>query len=121
MRRLPRLFFLTLGLLLTTGALAANEKTEKRRRIADYQDVTDEDRAAARERARNRLGTFSEAAPEPEYQFPWLAVGFTTLTLAIAVPFALAAYRRASKEQEDVNAFAPGTPRKKTKATDAAE
>ncbi|MFZ5440406.1 MAG: hypothetical protein ACOZQL_10375 [Myxococcota bacterium] len=122
MRRSIRLMLLTLGLLATTGALAADEKAEKRRRISEFQDVTDEDRAAARERSRNRLGTFSEPNSQTsEYRFPWMAIGFTVLALGIAVPFAWSAYNRASKEQVEANAFAQPTPRKKKIAADAEE
>lgn len=113
MRRSTPLFLLVIGVFLATSALAANEK---RRKVAEYQDITDEDRAAARERARSRLGSFQETAPPQEYKFPWMAIGFAALTLGIAAPFAWGAYKRASKEQDDANAFAPG-PRKRVKAT----
>ncbi len=119
MRRSIRPLFVVLSLLLGASAFAANERRHK---PAEYQDVTDEDRAAARERARKRIGEWHETDLPPEYQFPWMPVGFVALLLVIAVPFGWAAYNRSSKELRDVAAgLAPPTPKKRSKPAPVAE
>lgn len=101
MRRSISGFLVALSLLAGASAFAANERRHK---PSEYQEITDEDRTAARERARTRVSTWRETELPPEYQFPWMQVGFVALTLAIAVPFAWAAYIRHSKELREIEA-----------------
>lgn len=113
MRRSLASLLLALGLLTGATALAANERRHK---PADYQEITEEDRSAARDRARHKVRQWREADPMPEYHFPWMPIGFTVLTLGLAAPFAWAAYNRHAKELRERAALAP-QPRKRTKPT----
>lgn len=113
MRRSLAALLLSLGLLTGASAFGANERRHK---PAEFQEISEEDRAAARVRARNKVSTWREADPVPEYQFPWMPIGFTVLTLGIAAPFAWAAYNRHAKELREREAAAP-QPRRRTKAT----
>jgi hypothetical protein len=115
MRRFP--IVLALALAVGGSAWAGNEK---RRKPAEFQDVTEEDRTAARERARNRMTTWREVEPIEESHFPWLQVGFIGLTFLIVTPFAWSFYNRSSKELRDADAFANGQPKKRTKPAAAA-
>lgn len=110
MRRSTYTLILVLSLTAASAAFAANEKRNK---PSQYQEVTDEDRAAARERARTRVSTWNDAALPPEYSFPWMQLGFVALALGIATPIAWIAYRNSSKELKEVNAFAQQQPRKR--------
>jgi len=116
MRRLS--VFIALSVVLGTSAFAANEK---RRKPAEFQDVTEEDRAAARERSRNRMGTWREVDPIPESTFPWMQLGFVALTFAIAAPFAWGYYNRSSKELRDANAFVNQPRKRSSKAAEPAD
>ena len=69
-------------------------------------ELTEEEREAARVRARYKMGTWRESeAPPPEFAFPWMPLGFTLLIFALAAPFAWSAYRRDAKEMPDTKAF----------------
>jgi len=111
MRRSISALVVALSLLAGASAFAANERRHK---PSEYQEVTDEDRAAARERSRSRVSSWRETELPPEYQFPWLQIGFAALTLAIAVPFAWAAYNRHAKELREIEAGTSPTPRKRS-------
>lgn len=110
---------LLLALCLLSGvtALAANERRHK---PSEYQEVTDEDRAAARERSRNKVGQWRETELPPEYKFPWMQVGFTVLTLGLAIPIGWAAYNRFSRELRE-RELVVAAPRKRAKAADVEE
>jgi hypothetical protein len=115
MRRSFAGFVLALGLLTGASAFGANERRHK---PAEYQEISEEDRAAARERARNRVSTWREGTEmPPEYKFPWMQLGFAVLTLSIALPFAWAAYNRNAKEIRDREAALAPAPRKRSKVT----
>lgn len=112
MRRLTQGFLVLMCLGALSPVLAANERNHK---VTSYQEPTEEERAEMKKRAKRGPQEFSEAAPQPEYHFPWLQIGMTTLIFGIAAPIAYLAYRRASKEQLDANAaFTPPQRRKKT-------
>lgn len=108
MRR-PNLLLIALSLTLGTATIAAAE----RHKPAEYQDITDEERAAAKERSRSHMGSWKEVDLPPEYHFPWMQIGFICAALAIAVPFAWSAYNRSAKELRDTDAFAQNGPPKK--------
>lgn len=111
MRRAIQLSLLLLGVSLATSAFA--EGGPKRNRPADYQEITDEDRAAARERARNRVSTWNDAEIPPEYEFPWMQLGFVALAFLIATPVAWIAYRNSSKELKEHTVFTQQPKRRK--------
>jgi hypothetical protein len=113
MRRSLAALLLSLGLVTGASAFAANERRHK---PAEFQEISEEDRAAARERARNRVSAWREGADmPPEYKFPWMQLGFTALMFAIALPFAWGAYNRHAREiREREAALAP--PARKTRA-----
>ncbi len=110
MRRSTHTLLLVFTLTAASAAFAANERRNK---PSEYQEVTDEDRAAARERARTRVSTWNDSELPPEYSFPWMQLGFIALAFAIATPIAWIAYRNSSKELKDANAFAQQQPRKR--------
>lgn len=106
---------LALSLLLGASALAANERRHK---PSEYQEITDEDRTAARERARSRVSSWRETEVPPEYQFPWMQIGFVAAAFVIAAPFAYGAYNRHAAE---VRAIAEATTPRKRKAAASQE
>ncbi|MGV3619363.1 MAG: hypothetical protein ACO1OB_01025 [Archangium sp.] len=116
MRRAIQTVLLVLSLSVAASAFAANG----RQKPTEYQEVTDEDRAAARERARNRVSTWTEANMPEEYEFPWMRIGFVVLAFAIATPFALIAYRNSSQELKEHTAFTQQKTRRKAATTDEA-
>lgn len=113
MRRPISGFLVALSLLVGASAFADNERRHK---PSEYQEITDEDRAAARARARSRVSEWRETELPPEYHFPWLQLGFVALTIGIAVPFAWSAYNRHAKELRELEVSNPG-PRKRSKAS----
>lgn len=117
MRRHLSGILVALSFLVGASALAANERRHK---PSEYQEITDEDRAAARDRARNKVSTWRETELPPEYKFPWMQFGFVALTLGIAIPFAWSAYNRHAKELRELEAANPA-PRKRSKAAPAQE
>lgn len=116
MRRATQTVLLMLSLTVAASAFAANG----RQKPSEYQEITDEDRAAARERSRNRVSTWSEANMPEEYEFPWMRIGFVALAFAIATPFAIAAYRNSSQELKEHTAFSQQSRKRKPAATDEA-
>ena len=118
MLRTARVALLSFGLLASATALAA----DRRGKPAEYQanELTEAERAAARERARNRMGAWVTDEPAPEYKFPWMLLGFSILALGLAAPFAYNAYQRQAKELREADAFAQ-PPGRKRKAADAEE
>ena len=112
MRRSISGLLIALSLLLGASAFAANERRHK---PSEYQEISDEDRNAARERARNRVSTWRETELPPEYEFPWMQVGAVALAFAIAAPFAYGAYNRHAAEAREI-AAATASPRKRAKA-----
>lgn len=117
MRRKTSSLFLALSLIIGASAFAANERRHK---PSEYQEITDEDRAAARERARSRVSEWRETELPPPYEFPWMQIGFVALAFAIAVPFAWAAYNRHAAEVRAI-AEATASPRKRKAAATPAE
>ncbi len=118
MRRSVHLLLLTVSLSGATASFAANERRIK---PSEYQEMTEEEKAAAKARARNRMTAWSETATPPEYQFPWMPLVFTVVAFSIAAPFAWGAWKRYSNEQREVNAAAatPAVPvRNRTKTAD---
>lgn len=118
MRRSISTLFLALSLVVGASAFAANERRHK---PSEYQEITDEDRAAARERARSRVSEWRETELPPEYEFPWMQIGFVALAFAIAVPFAWAAYNRHAAEVRAIAEATAPTPRKRKAAATPAE
>jgi hypothetical protein len=118
MLRPARFALLSLGLLASVTALGA----DRRGKPAEYQasELTEAERAAARERARNRMNAWGADEPAPEFKFPWMMVGFSVLALGIAAPFAYGAYQRQAKELREADAFAQPAGRKR-KAADVEE
>ena len=100
---------LALSLLFGASAFAANERRHK---PSEYQEITDEDRGAARERARSRVSSWRETEVPPEYQFPWMQIGFVAAAFLIAAPFAYGAYNRHAAEVRAI-AEASAPPRKR--------
>lgn len=118
MRRSLSALLLAVSLAGATSALAANERRVK---PAEYQEMSEEEKAAAKARARNRMSAWNESAVPQEYHFPWMPVVFTLLAFSVAAPFAWGAWKRYSSEQREVNeAAAPAAPpvRKRTKTAD---
>lgn len=105
-----QLLLLALTMSMAFSALAANER---RRKVTEYQDVSEEDRAAARERARNRMTSWRETQIPEEYHFPWMQIGFVGAAFLLATPFAWGAYKRSSKELKSADAFAAKAPSKR--------
>lgn len=110
MRRSTSCLLLALSLLLGASAFAANER---RLKPSDYQENPDQDRAAAREKARSRVATWQETELPPEYEFPWMQVGFVALAFAIAVPFGWGAYNRHAAEARAIAEASNTGPRKR--------
>lgn len=110
---------LLLAVTLSSGATALAEN-ERRHKPAEYQEISDEDRAAARERSRNKVSQWRETQLPPEYKFPWMQIGFTVLTLGLAIPFGWSMYRNSSRELRDRAVPLP-TPRKRSKPEVQAE
>ena len=78
------------------------------RGVQTYQptELTEDEREAARSKARYKMGTWKESkVPPPERPIPWMPLGFTLLTFAVVAPFAWAAFRRHVEEAPDVNAI----------------
>ncbi|MFO0596966.1 MAG: hypothetical protein U0228_16745 [Myxococcaceae bacterium] len=116
MRRSPRLLLLALAVGLALPAFAENER---RHRPTEYQEMTDEEKAALKEKQRNRMGTWNENDLPPEYHFPWMQIGFIGLAIVIAIPFGWVAYKRfATETNEAIAAATPAPPRKRTKTAD---
>ena len=113
MRRSISGLFLALSLSMGASAFAANERRHK---PGEYQEITDEDRTAARERARSRVSSWRETELPPEYHFPWMQIGFVVLAFAIAAPFAWGAYNRHAAESRAAAEASNTAPRKRTKA-----
>lgn len=115
MFRTSRLLVLSLGLLASATALG-----DRRGKPAEYQasELTEAERAAARERSRNRMNAWGADEPAPEFKFPWMMVGFSVLALGIAAPFAYGAYQRQAKELRAADAFAPPAGRKRKAAAE---
>lgn len=112
MRRLIQGFLVLMCLGAISPVFAANERNHH---VSTYTEPTDEERAEMKRRAKRGPQEFTESAPQPEYKFPWLQIGMTTLILGVAAPIAYGAFRRASKEQVEANAaFTPAPRRKKT-------
>lgn len=112
MRRSTSGLFLALSLSLGASAFAANERRHK---PSEYQEISDEERKAARERQRNRVSTWQETQLPPEYEFPWMQIGMVALAFAVAAPFAYGAYNRHAAEVREM-AAASAPPRKRAKA-----
>jgi hypothetical protein len=135
------LTLLGLGLAATTSALADGASpTHPRAGVKPFQDsdasqasratmrpggvqpyeaveLTEEEREAARHRARNKMGTWRETVlPPPESHFPWMPLGFTLLTFAVVTPFAWSSYRRHVEQAPDTRAF--GTQRRRAAPKD---
>lgn len=119
MSRTSRLVVLSLGLLASATALGA----DRRGKPAEYQpsEITEAERAAARERARNRMNAWGADEPAPEFKFPWMLVGFAVLAFGIAAPFAYGAYQRQAKEFREADAFAPPAGRRRKAAAEGEE
>jgi hypothetical protein len=110
MRRSINGLFLALSLVLGASAFAANERRHK---PSEYQEITDDDRNAARARAKSKVSTWRETELPPEYEFPWMQVGFVALAFAIALPFAWGAYNRHAAEVRAIAEAANTGPRKR--------
>ncbi|MEW5739181.1 MAG: hypothetical protein AB1938_09670 [Myxococcota bacterium] len=110
-----RRFLLSLALAVAcvsgTPAVAGSKNKPQ-----DYQEpeMTEEEREAARNRGRHRMPNWQEEnkLPTEDRPFPWLAFGLCVGLLAIATPFAWAAYKRTAQELKDADAFGPATPRR---------
>ncbi len=102
MRRLP-LFIVLVGLYGASSL--AEERRPGKPRTFQPTELTEQEREEAKTRARYKMGTWRdiEEAP-PESHFPWLAVGFTLLTMGVVSPFAWSAYKRTAKDLEHVEA-----------------
>ncbi len=112
MRRPINGLFLALSLLLGASAFAANERRHK---PSEYQEITDEDRTAARDKARSRVSSWRETELPPEYEFPWMQIGFVALAFVVATPFAIGAYNRHAAEVRAIAEASNTAPRKRTK------
>ena len=111
MRRSTSGLILALSLVVGASAFAANERRHK---PPEYQEITDEDRAAARDKARSHVATWHETEVPPEYEFPLMQIGFVALALAIALPFGWAAYNRHAAEIRAIAEASNTGPRKRT-------
>ncbi|MDP2270954.1 MAG: hypothetical protein Q8K32_09505 [Archangium sp.] len=118
MRRTINGLFLALSLSLGASAFAANERRHK---PSEYQEITDEDRTAAREKARSRVSSWRETELPPEYEFPWMQIGFVALAFVVATPFAIGAYNRHAAEVRAIAEASNTSPRKRVKAAPAEE
>ena len=112
MRRPINGLFLALSLSLGASAFAANERRHK---PSEYQEITDEDRTAAREKARSRVSSWRETELPPEYEFPWMQIGFVALAFVVATPFAIGAYNRHAAEVRAIAEASNTSPRKRSK------
>ncbi len=112
MRRPLAGLILTLSLVFGASAFAANERRHK---PSEYQELSEEDRNAARERARSRVSEWRETELPPEYEFPWMQIGFVAAAFLIAAPFAYGAYNRHAAEVRAI-AEASAPPRKRKAA-----
>jgi hypothetical protein len=125
MRRFLILYALMMAFaaLADTGTGATKGTGGRRGKPQDFQatEMTDEEREAARVRARYRMGTWREAEPvQAEPKFPWMPIGFTLLSFAVVAPFAWNAYRGTAKELANTATFGP-QPRRRRAPTPAAE
>lgn len=107
MRRHLSAALLALALLMSADALAAGG-----RKLQEYQEteLSDAERQAREAQGRHRIGAWQEQRELPKDKpFPWLFAGLGAAVLALATPFAWGAYKRASKEITDADAF-PAAP-----------
>lgn len=112
MRRSIQLVAVALSLSFATAAFAANERRIKPN---DYQEMSDEEKAAAKTRARSKITAWNETAVPPEYEFPWMPITFSVLALGLAAPFAWRAWKAYSSETREAAAAAnpaPSAPRR---------
>ncbi len=134
MRTIPSL--LALALALGGLGVLADGATDPRRGVKSYQQrseelppgtvtprhgqvqhyeptaLTEEEREAARARARQKMGTWVESEPPPPASpFPWGPLFATLLAFAVAAPLAWSSYRRHIAEMPDPNAL--GVPRRR--------
>jgi hypothetical protein len=108
-----RLLFVALALSVGASAFAANERRHK---PSEFQELTEEEKAALKEKNRNHLDKWNETDLPPEYEFPWMQLGFIVLAFGIAAPFAWIAYKKFAVESDEYNEkAAPPTPRKRSK------
>ena len=108
-----RLVLFALSLALATSAIGANERKHK---PGEFQELSEEEKAAMKEKGRNRMGEWNETDLPPEYHFPWMQLGFIVLAFGVAAPFAWIAYKKFAVESDEYNAAAaPPTPKKRTK------
>lgn len=108
-----RLAAVALALSLGASAFADNERRHK---PSEFQELTEDEKAALKEKNRNRLGTFNEGVDiPPEYSFPWMQLGFVVLAFGVAAPFAWIAYKKFAVETDEHNErAAPPTPKKRS-------
>lgn len=116
MRRPITGLILALSLVFGASAFAANERRHK---PSEYQEITDEDRTAARERARSRVSAWRETEVPPEYEFPWMQIGFVAAAFLVAAPFAYGAYSRHAADVRAIAEATAPTPRKRKASQDA--
>ena len=94
-------------------------------RPQEYQapQMTEEELAAQRARAKNKLPSFAEAEEQPvEEHFPWMALGLGLLAFGVAAPFGWYAYKAMAKDIKDVEAAsAPAAPVRRTKPPSKAQ
>lgn len=109
-----RFLLIALSLALGTSALASNERKHK---PGEYQELSEEEKAAMKEKNRNRMGEWNETDLPPEYHFPWMQLGFIALAFAVATPFAWFTYKKFAVETDEYNAASapPSVPKKRTK------
>jgi Flp pilus assembly protein TadB len=101
-------------LLAAGSASAANERRSNK--PAEYQtnELTEADRAAARERARHRMNEWRGDEPPPEgFKIPWMPIIFVSLTLMVAAPFGIYVYRQQARELREADAFAATSRRRR--------
>lgn len=110
-----------LSCLLVAGA--AQAANERRGKPAEYKtdELTEAERAAARERARHRVSDWRGDEPPPEgFKIPWMPITFSLLALGIAAPFAVSAYRNQAKELREADAFSANSRRRRADAEEEA-
>ncbi|MCE9670038.1 hypothetical protein LY474_19755 [Myxococcus stipitatus] len=105
MRNLP-LARLLLALALATGGAALAQPRKKVQDFQTPQELTPEEREAAKQRAMgNNLTSYGKDVETKTKPFPWKATGLAGLVFLATVPFAFRAYRNTTKEISDSNTF----------------
>ncbi|MBI3183182.1 MAG: hypothetical protein HYZ28_13680 [Myxococcales bacterium] len=90
---------------VVAATLAGPALARKPQQFTEPRRMTEEEIEAAKKKSKSPVHDFGIELSEPEKRFPWLGVSLGVLCLLIAAPFAVRAYRQASKEISGASTF----------------